>query len=127
MKKPCRSEEKNLRAVSATYCCSYVFVRRRCIKPTSFSYEKIYLSLAIACICLALAIEKRIVCATFYAMLLRKCEKCGAGMENSHGNRAFPSMILEVIQAVDTKLVASPSSTSMKISSTRLAMAHRAN
>lgn len=26
----------------------------------------------------------RIVCATFYDVLLRKCEKCGAGMENSH-------------------------------------------
>lgn len=69
------------------------------------------------------AIEERIACATFYDILLWKCEKCGAGMENSHGNGTFPSMIW----TVNMKSVASPSSTSMEILNTRLAIAHRAS
>lgn len=31
--------------------------------------------------------------AIFYDVLLGKCEKCGAGMENSHRSGTFPSMI----------------------------------
>lgn len=42
---------------------------------------------------LEIAQEEKNERATFYDVLLRKYEKCGAGMENSLRNGTFPSMI----------------------------------
>lgn len=85
-----QKKEKSARR-ERTCWCSYVFVEDALNQLVSHTRKLIYTRHAFVCF----AIEKRIVCATFYDSLWRKCEKCGAGMENSHGNRAFPSMILE--------------------------------
>lgn len=108
---------------AGTCCwCSYVVVEDAIDQLVSHTGKLIF-RLAFA----RHAIEKRIVRATFYDILLGKCEKCGAEWKILMVIEHFRAWFWKHTQAGCTKSVASPSLTSMKISSTRLAMAHRAH
>lgn len=93
MKQKRESLERRRKSARREYCKSLDCVRRRRVQPPTLIEKKTYLSTRDWMQSECARNEKNIACATFYDSLWRKCEKCGAGMENSHRTGTFSSMI----------------------------------